>query len=163
MNDNKLSFTVSAGHAEYMIPMVENVEQSLVVSSIQDVTVEVLRGMLSGDLSDVGWEDATIDDSIVTVGDEDYDAMFETFVHWYGTREEVEGWLKQLMEDVMGGPYGADDDTFDYWPSGVRYCMQVAKHVSGDWPERVAKVAREAIDLRRPEFKDELLNACWLA
>jgi hypothetical protein len=163
MNDERMSFVVSVGHAEYMVREVQNIEHSMVVSSIQDATVEVLRAVIAGDFSDVaGWNDAVVDDSIVTVNGDDYDVQWEDFVHWYGPREFIEEQLMLLMDDVMEGPTGGDDDTFDYWPSGVRYCEQVADQLGGIWPAKVRNAAKEAILTRRPEFKDELFNACRL-
>jgi|SRR5215831_11413178 len=160
-----MNFVVSTGHAEYDIKHEELIEGHLAWARIEDMTVEVLRGALTRDFSDIpGWNDtaAMTGESTVTVNDRDYDLNYEWFVGWYGPRGWIEQKFEELFQEIAGGPTGADDDTFDYWPSGVRYLQQVADQLGTKFRVRVDAMARANIMTKRPEFADELLNSVGL-
>jgi len=56
----------------------------------------------------------------------DADVSWETIIRVTGQRETLNQALDMLLGDLCGGPKGGDDDTFDYWPSGMRLAQQVA-------------------------------------
>jgi len=157
MNDDKMSFVVSAGHDEYG-------PQEVPGLTVEDYTIEVLRAAISGDFEGEvpDWKDAVVEGTIVSINGGDYDLMFESFYWWSGSREAVEAGLESLMKEVSNGPYGADDDTFDYWPSGVRYAQQVADQLSSTHRIKIDEAAKHAIMTKRPQFADELFNSCRL-
>jgi hypothetical protein len=157
MPEGMMSFVVSAGHDEYGPGDAEGL-------TVEDYTVEVLRATLSGDFEGEvpDWKDAVVDDSIVTVHGYDHDVQYESFYWWHGSRGAVEAGFESLFNDVESGPQGADDDTFDYWPSGVKYLQQVADQLGPEYRRRVDTMARANILTKRAEFADELLNACGL-
>lgn len=59
----------------------------------------------------------------IRIEDEDVpswmDASFGTLVHISGTDAEMKNLFDLIADAVEDGPQGADDDTFDYWPSAV--------------------------------------------
>lgn len=52
-----------------------------------------------------------------------------------GTYGEVRDCFVEFAADVMGGPVGADDDTYDYWPNAFGMAQQMAEDLDKLWPE----------------------------
>jgi hypothetical protein len=44
-----------------------------------------------------------------------------------GDLNTIRSVFDQLAQDLMGGPRGADDDTFDYWPNAFDMLISMAK------------------------------------
>lgn len=130
------SIVVSAGHAEYM--------------GNAPVTLEYLWGM-----DDAYGEDGeALDyDSLpekfdaknpgVTVGD--WDLGWQHIVRLSGTQESLVAYYKSLVEQLRVTPSG-DDDTFDYYPSGVRYAAEIGGDLGLDIREDLLPAVTAALD-----------------
>lgn len=77
----------------------------------------------------------------------------------YGKIDELNKHFKKFCKEVMQGPQGADDDTFDYWPSAFDVCWQIAQDLdklttsitATDYMKNMWKKA----DLDVPEFEPD--------
>ncbi len=87
----------------------------------------------------------------------DADLYWEAIYHVTAQRAAVEHALECLIDDIAIEP-GGDDDTFDYWPSGVRLALAVAEHLGPEWVKRVEDTARLIITVHKPDFADELFD-----
>lgn len=79
----------------------------------------------------------------------DWDLTWESVEEWEGDPADFEMALSSLLAQLREGPSG-DDDTFDYWPSGVRLARQVAAALDRERsirPTRDAGVVRAAHDV----------------
>jgi hypothetical protein len=56
----------------------------------------------------------------------DWDVTWASVQRWTGEPAQIEAALASLMDKLEVPPSG-DDDTYDYWPSGVRLALQVAE------------------------------------
>ena len=75
-----------------------------------------------------------------------------------GNLDQIQAVFLQLAQDLMGGPRGADDDTYDYWPNAFEMLVSIAKDlinlsdkVSNDYIiGTVDRVIRSALALCGP-------------
>lgn len=44
-----------------------------------------------------------------------------------GSLDKIHAVFDHLAQDLMGGPRGADDDTYDYWPNAFEMLVSIAK------------------------------------
>lgn len=131
-----MKFIVTSGHQEY------NPDPDIEGLTITDFTLDDEDG--DGSVFDLSEEDARqkiADDNGIPV-DEIPELRWSTegVVRWEGERDAIEKGLASLIGQIDAEP-GGDDDTFDYWPSGVLYAKQVAEKLGDEWPDRVKKVA----------------------
>jgi len=133
----EIDFVCSAGHAEYgdatyggpsvietlWSPHDEGIWDALEAASEvsefeRDEAARVLaRGVLSTP------EEPLVADLLGA------DYTWEWIVRVHGTRDDVNAWLTALLAELSGGPAGGDDDTYDYWPSGMRFAQEAAAHL----------------------------------
>jgi hypothetical protein len=72
----------------------------------------------------------------------DWDVTWQSIQRWKGEPPQIEAALASLMDKLEISPSG-DDDTFDYWPSGVRLALMVAEALDAQLGgERQADVRR---------------------
>jgi hypothetical protein len=55
-----------------------------------------------------------------------YDPTWCQVIELKGALNELDAIFGELLEQIEAVPHG-DDDTFDYWPSGARLVMQLAR------------------------------------
>lgn len=148
MTTQALRFIVSAGHAEYgdgSSPLVEEIW-----NPTADGTWDALYDPRLGHHAEPGHADrraAALFTERTGVPAEELPAVDLTWeVVWRitGLRPEVGEWFDQLVADLAAGPSG-DDDTYDYWPSGVRLAHQVALFLGDD--EATARVRDTALEI----------------
>jgi len=139
------SFTVSAGHAEYMLSdevcrVVWDPSEAELDEAGEAVPTEALEAVRSrvmrGDDIDFGWE---------------------TVLDVECSRAALEAETERLLHDVEVAPSG-DDQTFDYWPSGARLLRDLAEVLGGDWPARAEKATRAAA-AETEEWAGEILQS----
>jgi hypothetical protein len=155
---SEFKFLVSAGHDAYALPDQEGLT---LVWGYEDVEPFEEDG---GSVSDKALREAfrtklqaeTVESTI-----SDWDLWYEVIYRIEMDRPQLEENLRTLIEDLKQDP-GGDDGTFDYWPSGVRFAMQLAERLGGEWPQKVAAFARNWIMENRAEFAYELLNSVGL-
>lgn len=150
MSDD-LNFVVSAGHDEYVLPLESGI--SCIWSYDYDDDVD-------GSYGDA-WEQKLHDRYVAKNGSEpgDYDLGWERIYRVAAPRLVVRQALERLIAD-LDTDLGADDDTFDYWPSGVRLARDVADQLGGSWPGVVEEMARSVIAEQREAYADELIDKC---
>jgi hypothetical protein len=157
MSDN-LRFLVSAGHDEYQFFL-----QDPNGRTVDEQKLELVWAYDYGDddddvVYDDDWMERLREQFRQTVGEEpgDWDLGWEHIYRIDAPRAEIEDALTELLATLDTEP-GGDDDTFDYWPSGIRLAFGVAEKLSRDWPHRVEAVARRIITECRPMYAEELL------
>jgi hypothetical protein len=97
----------------------------------------------------------------------DWNLTWETVQRWTGPRSAVDAALGSLLDKIAAAPSG-DDDTYDYWPSGVRLALQVAEALGGDRVAQVQAAARgvlqetglDADEVGLGGLLDPFCNAC---
>lgn len=86
----------------------------------------------------------------------DADLTWEHIVRVTGETDAISSGLDALMAYVGETPSG-DDDTFDYWPSGCRFALDLAAQC-GRYEETRETIVR-VITLHLPaDLRDELLD-----
>lgn len=143
-----MKITASARHGEYMI------------DSMPGLTVTEVWPTEEAEEDRWDWDDTTAHieyRNAVPDGPAIDDPTWEHVVTWEGDREAVERGLTALIETIDCAP-GGDDDTFDYWPSGVIYAADIADVLGGDWPAKVEEVARRVVADYKSDFAEELLS-----
>jgi hypothetical protein len=80
------------------------------------------------DVYDLDEADAAKAYAAAVPGGPDIDPLWEHVVAWEGDEDAVRAGLRVLVDQISQRPSG-DDDTFDYWPSGVRYARAIAEAV----------------------------------
>jgi len=87
-----------------------------------------------------------------------------------GSASEIDAVYQDLAQQLMGGPRGADDDTFDYWPNAFDMLYVMAQDLIKlhDYPDWIfgtfVRVIDSAIALQGPpseweaDFLDDNLN-----
>lgn len=151
MTTQSLRFIVSAGHAEYgdrSSPVVEEIW-----NPTGDGTWDSIYAARHGDIrANYGSTDrlaaALFTERTGVPADELPAIDFTWEVVWRitGLRPQVAEWLDLLIVDLAAGPSG-DDDTYDYWPSGVRLAHQVALFLDDD--EIIARVRATALEIMK--------------
>lgn len=141
-DEEALEFYVSAGHAEYLPPVTPGL-------SVTDVWPLSDRE----DLSEWELEDFTRLTGISYEKIPDVDLNWETIQRWKGTPSVIAEALTILLGDLAEIP-GGDDDTYDYWPSGVRLAAAVADELGGEWPRNVEAVARRVMKVKNLTIND---------
>lgn len=63
-----------------------------------------------------------------------------------------------LYNDLVGGPFGADDDTFDYWPSGVMLLISMIKDICNDQPQKFDECNEMLTHIKNRMFNSSLYN-----
>jgi hypothetical protein len=155
---------VSAGHHEYDIDPLPR----LTITQVWPVEEMILNGeVIHPDEDRYDMDDDEVMAAYQTAAPDgpDIDPMWEHVVCWEGSRGMLIAGLAQLTATIENTALGGDDDTFDYWPSGVRYAAAIADALDGDQWERdhaihVEMVARRVIRLQRSQFAEELLDKC---
>lgn len=66
--------------------------------------------------------------------------------------------VRALFDSMVGGPFGADDDSFDYWPSGaLLFCAMCADLAEPDHVRAAAAMRQQLIEgISRYEPGDEV-------
>lgn len=153
LDEPEVDIVVSAGHACYgeeregLVTVVWNPNDEE-VSALLDAAEEagIDRDRAAANMVEAAGVEAP----------EDVDLSWETLYRLRGSRDEVLDWLIILVREVEDGPEGGDDETFDYWPSGVRLALAVADKVD----ERTAAALRQQIRsaLRAREYTPDEVN-----
>jgi len=152
-----MDFMVSAGHDEYPLNDRDREYVTLVWSYEYD-----------DDPDDYAytpeWEQKLHDMFVEEVGtepDTEWDLGWENIYHVVGPVYAISGMLRDLLKD-LDVELGGDDDTFDYWPSGVRMAIAIAAHLKGGWPMRVEELAHRIINEQAGSFAPELYDKVGL-
>jgi len=150
----RLEFTVSAGHDEYPIPE---------VFAPGELTCIWANDYEDEDEFGADWEAGLAaryrDENDAEPGD--WDLGWERIYRIDAPADTVAEALVILLQD-LDTIQGADDDTFDYWPSGMRLALDIAARLGGDWPAQAEAQARRVIFSDREEFAEELLDKVGL-
>lgn len=153
----EVDLIVSAGHGEYgptSGPLVTEVwnphdpELDDVIASELDAHRD--PAFLLELLYERMWSEDKRAEAVVAVAGDDLG--WNIIVRVQGSRAEVNALLDGLVAEISGGPAGGDDDTFDYWPSGVRYAQALATALGRD--AQVAEVVSEAVEASGWEADD---------
>jgi hypothetical protein len=144
-----MKVTVSAGHGEYQIDPPEG----LTITEVWPPDGEEDLWEMAEDLILLKYRRAVPD------GPSDVDPYWERVMVWEGDLRAFDAGLFRLVNALDSG-LGGDDDTFDYWPSGVRYAKEIAELVTDEWAARVEETARKVVAEQREEFAEELLTKC---
>lgn len=92
----------------------------------------------------------------------DADLGYERIVRIQGTRAALTDGMKRLLDDLADDP-GGDDGTFDYWPSGMRFAIEIDSILGGEFSYAIGAIAFGIIDgTGRREFADELYGKIGL-
>jgi hypothetical protein len=112
------AFVYWAGHGEYMPKMVEGVDQ--------DCSVYVEEGE-DDDEPTPAW----VTDFVKATGwSWEEGQPYGCYLRLVCDAAELRDRMMAFYEEVRQGPQGADDDTFDYWPSGMRLLRQMHADVA---------------------------------
>lgn len=140
-----VSMIVSAGHGEYgdlRWPLVELIWEPL---ADEKTYLALFHAIDAGDDVEELAKRLFAERNPGVEPPADADLTWENIVRITGEREAVEAWQDQLVSELLGGPSGGDDDTFDYWPSGVRLARAVAAELGGEKPAELEHVVAEAL------------------
>jgi hypothetical protein len=130
---SQLELLVSVGHGEYLPAGVAELTASLVWDPYTDDNID--------HTADPDQALARYREVVGADPTGDWDLTWETVQRWTGPRSAVDAALGSLLDKIAAAPSG-DDDTYDYWPSGVRLALQVAEALGGDRVAQVQAAAR---------------------
>lgn len=155
-----LNFLASARHAEYTLQ-----GPGVTVTDVWDY--ECLEQFDSQ--QDEGVDEVTADMWTQATGlpetlfSTEWDLMWENIVRIEGDADAVAAALDTLIADLSNTP-GGDDDTFDYWPSGVIYAQDIAAALASvgrnGYDEKIEAAVYAAI--YGTGFEDELYDKVGL-
>lgn len=154
---------VGIGHGEYEPAFPEQVQTAIVWDASTDYGDDGVNDL------DVAWVQRT---GLPIEARPDADLSFGFIEYIVGERDDIEVGLDNLIAQLTADvklkdgstlvvPSG-DDDTFDYWPSGVRLAFQIAEHVGPDAVLRVDGAARRQIAKKDASFRDEIASSCGI-
>ena len=148
------TFLVSTGHAEY------GVYESIPGLDVADLWPPAAMNDDDRDRLYDLWENEQVVTWLRYYPDEglppDADLAWEHIVRWTGDTPAINAGLDVLIQQISVEPHG-DDDTFDYWPSGCRYALDVAGYVGR--AQEVEQVIRGVIASKDlGEYADELFD-----
>lgn len=133
----RLSFVVSAGHAEYWVDPLDGLS----------IWSEWDPSQHEEEVDEMG------EDELVEIFERTFDRYppvedlsWNHIVHWSGPRSTVIAGLTRLLGMLQIPPSG-DDDVIDYWPSGARYAQAIAGHLGEIWTDMTNGILREVAHL----------------
>lgn len=152
-----ISAIVSFGHAEYVLH-----GDGVKVEDIWSPYDELPDGAVDDDEARAAFEKVT---GLPASNAGDADLTFEHVCVVTGERDDLIAALDQLITDLRESP-GADDGTFDYWPSGMRLALQLDEVLDAGRHDEIEAVARYVIleleDGERQPYAGELFDKIGL-
>jgi hypothetical protein len=143
-----MDLLVNVGHGEYLPSITDALTADLVWDPYDDLTLKHTQteaDALARYREVTGLEP-----------NPEWDLTWQSVQRWRGEPAAVEAALASLMDKLEVPPSG-DDDTYDYWPSGVRLALQVAKaldaQLGGRRKAEVQRRIREVLEItgREPD------------
>ena len=147
-DDETLSPVLSFGHAEYTLPAVPGLVQEHLWNPVDDFQDD--------------WDE---NDAVAHFRTQhgfdppDADLSWESIFRITGSRSAIEQAFNGLLTEIATPP-GGDDDSYDYWPSGVRLAHDITGLLDRDAELRLARAVADvfAAKATQEDWNPEILG-----